>query len=116
MRKLGLTAVLVLVMIANTFGQSVNGVELKDLTAEYLQIVGRGKMFSNKVSITLDYGQEIKLSGKEGVVKRFDGKLYILNSMVDALNLLESYGYEYLDSNFYTVGNSQVVHFMLKKK
>lgn len=72
---------------------------------------------SNKVSIHLDFGQENKLfsSKDDPIVKDKNGKKVIFYSMMDALNFMAKYGYYFVNSNMYTMGNQRVAHFMLKK-
>lgn len=37
-----------------SFGQTINGMPLKDLDVQYLQILGTSKMMSSKLTITID--------------------------------------------------------------
>jgi len=114
MKRTILIAALLIGMIGTA--QTVNGIPLKDIDVTYVQIVGKSKnMTGTKLTITLDFGQVMKFSGKTTLVKNSAGKQIIFNSMMDALNFMIKYDYEFVNSNYYSMGNSQVAHFMLKK-
>ena len=94
------------------FSQSVNGVDIKDLDADYIMIRGSGTMFSSKLTIDIDFGQAVKYSGKENDLLDEKGKKIVLNSMVDALNLMSAVGYE-LHTVY--VMETNIVYYILKK-
>lgn len=98
--------------------QTVNGILIKDIDSDYMQIVGTAKFMSTKLSILLDFGQNTKLfsGGKETIVKDENGKNMEFNSMVDALNFFSKHGYEFASAYVVTVGNQNVYHYLLKKK
>lgn len=101
------------------FSQTVNGAPLQELNAEHILIVGTAKMLSNKVTITIDFGQENKFFNvkDDGRVTDETGKAFVLNSMVDALNFLSKYGYEFVDAYSVTIqGSGSVYHWLLRKK
>jgi hypothetical protein len=105
------------------YSQTVNGVALKDLNVDYVMIVGQGKLFSNKVSIEIDFGQETSFwkGGKEMKLLDENGKKVTLNSMIDALNFMSAAGYEFVNAYAITVdsglaGKQNVYHYVLKKK
>lgn len=100
--------------------QTINGKSVSDLTEEYVMIHGTGKLFSNKVMISIDYGQEIKAFGKNKMtILDKNGKALALNSMVDAVNFMHDCGYEYIDAYVITTGTgmyaSNVYHYTFKK-
>jgi hypothetical protein len=104
------------------YSQTVNGVALKDLNVDYVMIVGQGKVFSNKVSIEIDFGQETSVwkGGKEMKLLDENGKKVELNSMIDALNFMSAVGYEFINAYAITVdnglsGKQNVYHYILKK-
>ena len=118
MRKVLITVVLIIGFVSATFGQTVNGVDLKSIDVEYVQIVGTQKgLLSNKVIINLDFGQHVKYfnNGKQSIITDENGEKVIFNSMMDALNFMTKYGYSFINSNMYSIGNQRVAHFMLKK-
>jgi len=104
---------------ANTLvAQTVNDVPLKDIPAKYVQIVGQGKMFSNKLTIQLDFGQKDNMwSSKEHNLKDKDGNMLEFNSMIDALNFMNANGYEFETAYTLTDNNGKsIYHFLMKKK
>jgi hypothetical protein len=118
-----LLMMLLCVKMAN--GQSVNGVNLKDIDTPYLLIMGVGKLFSPKVSVEVDFGQKVssKLFKDSKEVKILDenGKLVEFNSMVEALNFFTIYNYEFVNAyaisvNSMTGGTQNVYHYLMKKK
>lgn len=101
-----------------TTAQSINGIELKDIDQEFVQILGTAKgLGGNKVTITINFGQVNKAfsSKDDGHIIGNDGKKVVFNSMIDALNFMHGQGYEYVDSNAVTIGGSNVFHFLLRK-
>lgn len=102
------------------YSQTVNNIPIKDIDVEYIQIVGYERLFSTKMDVELDFGQNTKffyfkdgltiLDEKERTVK--------FNSMTDALNFLSANGYSL--QHVYTVINGRdneatAVHYILKK-
>lgn len=94
----------------------VNGVPLDSVKAEYVQIVGTSKLFSTKLTIDIDFGQNDNL-WKSSDTKLVDdkGKTVSLNSMIDALNFMVSNGYEYVNSYAITVSNQNIYHYLCRK-
>ena len=115
MKKVLAIALLSLASVT-TFGQTVNGVPLKDIDVEYVEIVGTGRPFSSKVTIEIDFGQVQSIwTSKDTELKDVDGKNLKLNSMMDALNFMVSNNYEFVTSYALTHGASNVYHFLLRK-
>lgn len=101
----------------SAFSQTVNDIPVKDIDVDYVQIVGTSKLFSNKVSIEIDFGQENKFfsSDKDTRVKDADGKNMIFNSMIDALNFMTKNGYEFVQAYAFATNNQNVYHYLLRK-
>lgn len=99
-----------------SFSQTVNDIPIKDIDVEYIEIVGTGKLFSNKVTIQIDFGQHDKLfSAKDTQVKDEDGKLMVFNSMIDAMNFFGKNGYVFQQAYVLTVSNQNVYHYLMRK-
>lgn len=99
-----------------SFGQTVNGVPLKDIDVEYIQIVGTSKLLKNDVTIQIDFGQKDKVfSSKDTRVIDADGKDVVFHSMIDALNFMNENGYMFVTAHAITIGNQNVYHYLLKK-
>lgn len=103
--------------VFNLQAQTVNGVPLKDIKSEYVQIKGTSKLLSSKINIELDFGQHNKyFKVKDTQLMDENDKLITLNSMVDALNFMTKYGYEFVQAYAFSVGNQNVYHYLLRKK
>ncbi len=105
-------------MLCNTLivAQSVNGIPLKDIDVEYVQIVGTSQLMSNKVKIDIDFGQRNSVwDGKDTRILDANGKALILNSMIDALNFMVENGYAFEHAYAFSTGGANVYHFLLRK-
>jgi hypothetical protein len=90
-----------------------------DSTLTYIEIVGADiGLFKKKLVVVVDYGQKFSIwDGKDSAVKGPDGKNYIFNTMVDALNFFSRNGWTYENSYAISVPNSgNVYRFLLKRK
>lgn len=99
--------------------QTVNGTAIADIDTEFLEIIATSKMFSKKITITVDFGQKTKFFSaniKETVIKDSDGKPLKFNSVVDALNFFSRNGYEFINAFPITTQNQKVYHYLMKKK
>jgi len=84
-----------LLMGVSAQAQTVDGVEVANFNAEYIELQVMTKLLSKKVTIAVDYGQPMKfISGKAVIVLDEDGKKVIWNGQVDALNWFFHYGYQ----------------------
>ena len=87
------------------------------LQYKYCEIVGTGKFMSFKVNIQIDYGQVFNMKEtKSRILVDENGKQLVFNSMVDAMNVMGSYGWEFVQA--YAVGDAKdgyVYHWLLKK-
>lgn len=117
MKYLLSTLSLLIVLSLPTKAQTVNGKDISSFEAEYLQIVGVGKLLSNKLTIHIDYGQEQKIFDvKDTPVLDDQGNKVEFQSMMDALNFMSKFGYEYVDAYVLTAGNGLVYYYVMKKK
>ena len=102
--------------LSSMLSQTINGVPLEDIDAEYIQIVGTSKMMSKKVTINIDFGQFDNIwKVKDTQIIDKDGKPLDFNSMIDALNFMSKNGYDFVDANAMAINNVNVYHFLLKK-
>jgi hypothetical protein len=114
--KFLITLFTILTISLTSFGQTVKGTPLKDVDVQYIQIVGTGKLLSNKVTVEIDFGQENKFfSGKDAQILDESGKPVVFNSMIDALNFMSSNGYEFVTAYAITISNQNVYHYLLRK-
>jgi hypothetical protein len=115
--------IMAMLLSGMAYSQTVNGISLKDLNVDYVMIVGQGKVFSNKVNVEIDFGQETSIwkGGKEMKLLDENGKKVELNSMIDALNFMSTAGYEFIDAYAITVdngiaGKQNAYHWILRRK
>ena len=95
--------------------QSVNGVKVQDFKTEYVELLGTSRFMSNKVAISVDYGQERKFFKNQNI-KDETGRVVIFNGMIAGMNFFKKYGYEFKQAYVVTVGNQNVYHWLLEKK
>jgi len=96
--------------------QTINDVPIDSIKVEYLGIVGYSKLMSlTKVSIVVDYGQKRTVM-TDIRLKNEEGRPVVLNGMIDALNFFAKYGWEYCDAYVVTAGQSNVYHYIMKRK
>ncbi len=111
-RKLIVLAAFMFAAIFYADAQTVNGIPIQEIDAEYVQIVGRGAFLNNKISVDIDFGQRNKaFKAKDTQIRDEKGKLAKFNSMVDALNFMSANGYEYVDSYVMLVPNQNANQF-----
>jgi hypothetical protein len=114
MKKLLSLSVLFFGLLFNVLAQAPAEVKR---TEEYCQMVATAKPFSTKVVIQVDYGQETKFfGGGTEVVKDEAGKMQNFNSVVDAMNYMNSKGWEFISANIVTVSGSNVYHYLFRRK
>lgn len=117
MKKLIVISIFFLFTYNITFSQvNVNTVNINELDIRYCSIVGyNASLFGNRIIVTVDYGQKYHF-WKAQIIKNSEGKNMIFHSMIDALNFMESNGWEYINNTEYTNGNANVSNFLLRKK
>lgn len=81
----------------------------------YCLLLGQTRFLSNKVSVSVDYGEDTKLF-EDTRIRNENGKVNKFNSMVDALNYMGKDGWVFVDAYAITVGNQNVYHWLLKRE
>ena len=85
-------------------------------TKSYCELVGTEKLFSLKVTVNVDFGQNPYTNSK---LVDEDGKKITFNSMVDAMNYMGKLGWEFESAYAVTVGSGtsaqNVYHWLLSK-
>ena len=117
MKKIIISIAVVLFGITAVNSQTVNEMPIHDIDVTYIQIVGMTRLLSNKVNIHIDFGQNTQFfnDGKETQIKDENGKLLKFNSMIDALNFMESNGYNFVQAYALLVDGQKVHHYIMKK-
>ena len=113
MKTVLISLLLCTAMYTENFAQKVNGISLDSLDAEYIRVWALP--FRNRqIQIAIDYGQHnMAFTPLDRRVVDDSGRRFGLNSIMDALNLLDSYGYELVEV-FVTSEHSE--HYILRKK
>lgn len=81
----------------------------------YCELVGTGKLFSNKVNVQVDYGQETSFWKGIDYIKDENGNKRQFNSMVDAMNFFGKQGWEFVQAYVITTQSQNVYHWLMKK-
>ena len=84
-------------------------------TEEYCMVLVTAKMLSNKVTITIDFGQERRFFA-DNRYRDEEGKVQTFNSVIDALNYMNSQGWEFVNAYAITVNGLNVYHYVMKRK
>lgn len=99
-------------------GQVVDGVNVGERTdIDYVELVGVAKLFSQKLTVRVDYGQKFSWDN-DTRVEGPDGKPIVFNSMMDAVNNFSVWGWELMFA--YDVSTGQgggtVYHYVMRRK
>lgn len=84
----------------------------------YAELLGFQKgLFSNKVKVYVDFGQNVSFWKRGDMVLVDDnGKDIVFNSMVDAMNFMGGNGWEFVQAYVVTEGNQNVYHWLMTKE
>jgi hypothetical protein len=99
------------------FSQSENIPQQRDTTKYiYCQIVGTGRLLSNKVTIEIDFGQFRSIWTDNRLKDPTTGDRIIFNGMIDALNYMANMGWIFVQAYAFSQGNNPpVYHYLMKK-
>ena len=83
----------------------------------YCELVGTGKLFSTKVNVTVDFGQETSYWRQDVDQYLVDenGDKIKFNSMVDAMNYMGRRGWVFEQAYVITTNQQNVYHWLLSK-
>ena len=89
-------------------------------TKAYCEIVGTSNFTGTKVKVQIDFGQSKKLMTmyNQNYMVDADGKKIQFNSMVDAMNYLAQYGWNFEQAYVVSdpISKNHVYHFLLSKE
>ena len=95
---------------AQSFAQDKRKVE------QYCEVTASSKLFSNRVTIDVDYGEE-RSFWKDNRLKYDDGKLKKINWVIDALNFLGKINWSLVNTYpIYNGSSSSLYHYIFKKE
>ena len=78
----------------NVKAQTVNGILISEIKSDYIEIRAVRRAFSEKIWISLEYGQKILDLNTDTYIKDDRRKEMAFNSALDCVNKMKSYGYE----------------------
>lgn len=118
MKKMFLLMVLLGLTVFGS-AQKVNGIPLAEIDAEYVEMTAVKLPFKSEIVINLDFGQKVNMFSFDKkdypTLRDNNDKLVKFNSIVDVLNFLSGYGYEFVNAFAVTEGSSNVYHYLLRK-
>jgi hypothetical protein len=84
---------------------------------QYCMIIATAKLFSTKVSISVDFGQEMRYWHRDQTIKDQQGNVMNFNSVIDALNFMSSKGWIYVNAYALSDGSSggKVLNYVMRK-
>jgi len=87
-------------------------------TYQYAEMVATQKLFSTKIIISIDFGDPLIAFKTDLRIKDSAGKVESFNSVVDAMNYLDSKGWEFISAFPVSVGQSggSVYHYLFRRK
>lgn len=83
----------------------------------YAELLGESNLMRTKVTISIDFGQEISFWQQHAQRQLVDaqGREMKFNSMVDAMNYMGTLGWEFEQAYVVTVGQQNVYHWLMSK-
>jgi hypothetical protein len=84
---------------------------------QYCMIIATAKLFSTKVTIQVDFGQEQSYWHQAQQIKDDSGKVINFNSVIDALNYMASKGWLFVNAYALSEGTSggKVLNYVMRK-
>ena len=82
---------------------------------QYCQVIATPKLFSNKVTIDIDFGEE-KSFWRDNRLKSIDGKFKKFNTVIDALNYMGKEGWVFINAYPVRMTETTIYHFAFKKQ
>ena len=82
---------------------------------QYCQIIATPRLFSNKVTIDIDFGEH-KSIWVDSRLRTFDGRLKKFNTIIDALNFMGKEGWIFINAYPVRIGTTEVYHYGFRKQ
>ena len=115
MRKLLVVLGLAVGPLSTSFGQTTALIPATDKrTEEYCQLKSRPKL-NGRYVISIDYGQQRKLIS-ENLFRDATGRAVEFNSAIDALNWLNSQGWELMSTFVLVEDGDGVAYYVLRRR
>ncbi len=103
-----ITSILITIgTVQQSNAQTVAGIPLEEIKSEYIFVNPVGRLLNNRINLSIQYGQEIRMQDmRDSGLLGADGKPIPFYSIVQGLNYLYEYGYEYEDAIIDPTGGS----------
>lgn len=82
---------------------------------QYCQVIASPRLFSNKVTIDIDFGDE-KPYWTDTRLRSYDGRLKKFNTIIDAMNFMGKEGWVFINAYPVTTDKTTIYHFAFKKE
>jgi len=82
---------------------------------QYCQVIATPKLFSNKVTIDIDFGDE-KPYWTDTRLRSYNGRLKKFNTIIDAMNFMGKEGWVFINAFPVTTDKITIYHFAFKKE
>jgi len=109
MKKIFIASVIILGSLVSKAQSDTASIE------QYCQVIATPRLFSNKVTIDIDFGEE-KNFWRDGRLKTYDGKFKKFNTVVDALNYIGKDGWVFINAYPVRIAETTIYHFAFKKQ
>jgi hypothetical protein len=81
---------------------------------QYCQLIVSPRLFSNKVTIDIDFGEE-KCFWRDERMQTYDGNIRKFNTIIDALNFMGKQGWIFINTYPAEGGGTVIYHYAFKK-
>ncbi len=81
---------------------------------QYCQVIATPRLFSNKVTIDIDFGEE-KSYWSDTRLRSYDGRFKKFNTIIDALNFMGKEGWTFINAYPVNSGTTVIYHYAFKK-
>ena len=85
-------------------------------TEEYCLVLATQKFMSLKLTIYVDYGQERNYWKDTRERDSTTGKVAVYESVIDALNYMNSKGWMFVNAYAISTGNQNVYHYLMRRE
>lgn len=108
--------ILFVLLLFSSWNLSAQDTTAYKRTEEYADLIAQQKPLSMKFNYSIDYGQETSLWA-DNRARIDDGRLAEFNSTIDAMNYMNSKGWEFVNAIFTTNGaGGSAYHYIFKRK
>ncbi len=82
----------------------------------YCLLIGRPRAFTNKISVSIDFGEERSFFQDTRLRDEQTGRIKTFNSMIDALNFMSSHGWKFVQAYVMLESNLSNTYWILRKE